>query len=161
MTLTNDQWAAIEKQLTGYFGRVELRCDGYQVVAVVEPIAALKLAIVVYVNGYWKAAWMDGKAEEARKFHRETKRYLYSARQRDEAKKKLKSRRLHVTLRDWYVGVAEKSISTWAPYWTNAKAFTRHLRKTCTDIVEVRGPTAALSPEAPSRLTGSTAGEET
>jgi len=131
---TKAQWAEIEKQLTGYFGRVELRCDGYQVVAAIEPIATLKQGIVVYVNGYVRGAWMNGEAEEAKKFHRQMKRYLYSAKQRDEATKKLKSRGLHASLRDWYSGVAEKSISTWAPYWTNAKAFTRHLRKTCTDI---------------------------
>lgn len=134
MTLTKDQWAEIEKQLCGYFGRVELRCDGYQVVAAIEPIGKLKQGIVVYVNGWVKGEWMKGEAEEAKKFHREMKRYLYPAKQRDEAKKKLKSRHLIDQLRDWYVGVAEESITTWAPYWTNAEAFTRHLRKTCTEI---------------------------
>lgn len=134
MTLTKDQWAEIEKQLCGSFGRVELRCDGYQVAAAVEQIGTLKQGIVVYVNGYVRGVWMDGKAEEAKKFHREMKRYLYPAKKRDEARKKLKSRGLHAELRGWYAGVAEKSISTWAPYWTNANAFTRHLRKTCTDI---------------------------
>lgn len=134
MTLTKEQWAAIEKQLAGYFGRVELRCDGYQVVAAVEQIGPLKQGIVVYVNGWMKGEWMKGEAEEAKKFHCEMKRYLYPAKQRDEAKKKLKSRRLIDQLRDWYAGVAGKSVSTWAPYWTDAKAFTRHLRKTCTDI---------------------------
>jgi hypothetical protein len=134
MMPTKEQWAEIEKSLSGYFGRVELRCDGYNVIASIERVAHLKEGIVVYVNGCWKGEWYDGKADEARKFHREMRRFLYPARQREEARKKLKSRRLHASLRDWYTGVAERSISTWAPYWTNAKAFTRHLRKTCADI---------------------------
>ncbi len=131
---TKAQWDEIEKQLSGYFGRVELRCDGYKVVAAIEPIDKLKQGIVVYVNGVWKGEWMRGEAEEAKKFHREMKRFLYPASKREEAKKKLRSRHLHATLRDWYAGVAERSVFTWAPYWTSARAFTRHLRKTCTDI---------------------------
>lgn len=133
-TLTKDQWTAIEKQLAGYFGRVELRCDGYLVTAAIEPIGKLKQGIVVYVNGWVKGEWMIGEAEEAKKFHREMKRYLYSASKRAEARTKLKSRRLHAELRGWYAGVAEKYITTWSPYWTDARAFTRHLRKTCTEI---------------------------
>lgn len=131
---TKEQWAEIEKQLSGYFGRVELRCDGYQVVASIAPVAKLRQGIVVYVDGWIKGEWIKGEAEEAKKFHREMKRFLYPASKREEAKKKLKSRYLHATLRNWYAGVAEGSVSTWAPYWTSAKAFTRHLRKTCTDI---------------------------
>lgn len=134
MMPTKEQWAAIEHELSGLYGRVELRCDGYTVVAAIRTVAPLKQGIVVYVNGYWKGEWMTGAAEEARKFCREKKRFLYSASQRDEARKKLKSRRLDATLRDWYAGVAEKSFSSWSLYWTNAQAFTRHLRKTCADI---------------------------
>lgn len=133
-TLSKAQWSAIEKELSGYFGAVELVCDGYKVTAVIEPIAKLKQGICVYVNGYIRGEWMKGEVDEARKFHREMKRFLYPASKRAEAKTKLKSRRLHASLREWYAGVAERSVSTWAPYWTSATAFTRHLRKTCTDI---------------------------
>lgn len=134
MPITKEQWLAIEKELSGYFGGVELLCDGYKVTAYIEPIGKMRQGIAVYVNGFIRGEWMKGEADEARKFHREMKRFLYPASQREEAKKKLKSRRLHATLRDWYAGVAERSVSTWAPYWTSVAAFTRHLRKTCTDI---------------------------
>lgn len=77
---------------------------------------------------------MDGKAEEARKFHREMKRYLYPAKRREEAKQKAKIRRFTAEYRKYFADMATACITTWAPYWTNAKAFTRHLRKTCTDI---------------------------
>jgi hypothetical protein len=138
MPVSKEQWKEVEKQLSGIFGSVVLRCDGYEVLASVEGIGTLRQGIAVYVNGWIKGEWMGGEAEEARKFHRAMKRYLYSEKQRDEARKKAKSRRLPAEIRNWYEGVATRSVSTWAPYWTNAQAFTRHLRKMCADIQVVR-----------------------
>lgn len=134
MSITKDQWAEIEQQLSGFFGRVELLCDGYKINAEVKGIAPMRQGIVVYVNGYVRGEWMKGEAEEARKFHREMKRYLFPAKARAEAAKKAKNRRFPADLREMFQRHATASVSTWAPYWTNAKAFTRHLRKTCTDI---------------------------
>lgn len=134
MIPTKDQWAAIEKELSGSYGRVELRCDGYQVVATVALIAPLRMGIAVYVNGWIKGKWFKGEAEEARKFHRPVKRYLYSAKKRDEAKKLAKRRYQTAETRKIYNDIATASFTTWTPYWTNAKAFARQLRKTCTEI---------------------------
>ena len=138
MTITKEQWVEVERQLSGPIGRCELSCDGYEVVARVATIAALQLGIVVYVNGWVRGEWMKGEAEEARKFHREMKRYIWSARLRTEAAKKAKGRHLPADLRKVYQDRVTASVSTWAPYWTNAKAFTRHLRKTCADISVVK-----------------------
>jgi hypothetical protein len=134
MSVTKEQWAAVEKELSGPYGEVELLCDGYKVTAQIQNIANLKQGIVVYVNGVIKGEWMKGEAEESRKFHREMKRYLYPAKHREEAKQKAKSRRFPADLRKYFADMATASITTWAPYWTNAKAFTRQLRKTCAEI---------------------------
>lgn len=138
MNITKEQWAEIERELSGLFGRVELLCDGYKVVANIATIAALRQGIVVYVDGFVRGEWMKGEAEEARKFHREMKRYLYPAKVRALAAKKAKNRQLPADLRKIFQRHATESFSTWAPYWTNAKAFTRHLRKTCADISVVK-----------------------
>lgn len=138
MTITKDQWADIERQLSGFLGRVELRCDGYEVVAAVKPVASLQMGIVVYVNGWIRGQWMNGETEEPRKFHREIKRYVWSAKSRAEAAKKMKSRHVSAELREIYRRRTTASVSTWAPYWTNAKAFANRLRKTCTDISVVK-----------------------
>jgi hypothetical protein len=138
MSTTKDQWAEIEQQLSGFFGRVELLCDGYKINAEVKSIAPMRQGIVVYVNGYVRGEWMKGEAEEARKFHREMKRFLYSAKQREKLKTDAKNRCLTADWRKRFRDMATASVSTWAPYWTNAKAFTRHLRKTCTDISVVK-----------------------
>ncbi len=138
MSVTKDQWAEIEQQLSGFFGRVELLCDGYKINADVKSIAFMRQGIVVYVNGYVRGEWMKGEAEEARKFHREMKRFLYSAKRRERAQAEAKKRHLSAEMRKWFQETATASISTWAPYWTSAKALTRHLRKTCTDITVVK-----------------------
>lgn len=137
MTITKEEWVEVERQLSGSFGRVVLCCNGYEITAAVESVALLRQGIVIYVNGVIRSEWIGG-AKEARMFHREMKRYLWSARLRAEAAKKAKSRRLPADLRKIYQDRATTSVSIWAPYWTNAKAFTRHLRKTCTDTSVVK-----------------------
>lgn len=133
--LTKEQWTLIETELSGMFGAVHLRCDGFEVKAEIMTVAKFRQAIVVYVNGWIKGEWMKGEAEEAKKFHRPVKRYLYSTKERDEASRKAKSRSLaHSGLRDFYARKAEASITTWAAYWTNPKLFCRNLRKTCSNI---------------------------
>lgn len=134
MSITREQWAEIEEELSGSYGLVGLLCDGYKVTAEIQHVAPLKQGIFVYVNGVIKVEWMQGKAEEAQKFHRETKHYLFSAKHREEAAKFAKNRHLSADARKRFAKMASERLSTWRPYWTNAKAFTRHLRKTCTDI---------------------------
>lgn len=135
---TKEQWLEIEKQLSGWYGQVELLCDGYKVVAVVERKSALKYVVVVYVNGFIKGEWFKGEAEEAKKFHCPKKHYLYKPSARNEAKLKLKSRRLHASMKDFYKNVTESATTLWYPYWTDPKAFCRQLRKTCTSIEVVK-----------------------
>lgn len=136
--LTKEQWQEIEIQLSGSFGRVELLCDGYKVNAEVHRRSALKYVVVVFVNGICKGEWMKDEAEESKKFYCAKKHYLYKPAARQEAKQKLKSRRLHASIKDFYKSVAEAATVIWLPYWTDPKAFCRQLRKTCTSIEVVK-----------------------
>lgn len=138
MSITREQWAAVEKELSGLFGKVELLCDGYKVAAQIRTVAKLRQGIVVYVNGALKGEWMKGEAEEARKFLREQKRYVLPAKTRDEYQKMAKSRRYSAEFRQRHAKAATARISIWMPYWTNAQSFCRHLRKTCTDLAVVK-----------------------
>lgn len=131
MPVTKEQWQKIERELSRDFGRVQLQCDGYQVMARIQAIAPLRQGIVVYVNGWVSGEWMRGEAEQARKFHRPMKRYLYGRKYREEAKKKARSRRLPPELRQFWSRNADAHVTVWVPYWPNARAFCRHLRKTC------------------------------
>lgn len=131
---TKEQWQQIEQQLSGPFGQVDLKADGYKLTLQVQGYKALRQCVVVFVDGVSKGEWYKGEAPEAKKFCREERRWLYPAKRRDEAKAKLKQRRLDPFLRNHYKGVAESFSAIWVPYWFAPKSLTRHLRKTCAEI---------------------------
>jgi hypothetical protein len=138
MALSKEEWAGVEKTLSG-FGSVRLTCDGYRVDATVEKVSAMKLGIVVYVNGLWKGAWMRGEAEEAKKFFRPVKRFLHTPKQREELLKLSRMRGMPVQDRKHFADRAVATTTIWHPDWTNAKAFCRNLRKTCQSIELCQG----------------------
>lgn len=138
MTITKEQWVDIERRLSSPFGRVDLIADGYALVLQVEGYKALRQCIVVYVNGEWKGEWVKGEAPEARKFCCEKRKWTWSAKLREVAKSKLKSRRLSPDLREHYTRVVEGFAAIWTPFWDSPKSLTRHLRKTCADISVVK-----------------------
>ncbi|SOD42308.1 hypothetical protein [Nitrosovibrio sp. Nv4] len=137
-TLTKDQWQKIETELSSPYGNVKLRCDGYEITASIQRLKPLQSCIAVYVDGWIKGEWMNGKDERALKFYCEKKRFLWSVQNRSEAKKKLLNRRLGKFLKDFYKKMVESSFSVWEPYWTSPKAFCRHIRKTCQSIELVK-----------------------
>lgn len=138
MSVTKEQWAEIEKELSFGYGRVELKADGFDVVATIINVGKLRQGIVVYVNGVIKGEWVKGEAEEARKFHREAKSFLFGAKQRQSLLKLSRIRGLCAEDKKRYANNANLSVSTWYSYWTNAKSFCRHIRKTCADIEVVK-----------------------
>jgi len=138
MAVTKEQWEEIEQRLSGSFGRVELLCDGYKITASIGRIAPLKFAIEVYVDGVIKGEWMDGESEIPRKFHQQRTCSVNSAKQRAGYLKLSKSKLWTKEERDRWAEMANSTISMWYPYWTNAKAFCRHIRKTCTSIELVK-----------------------
>lgn len=138
MAITKEQWAEIEAQLTGTLGRVELLCDGYRVNASIE-YSKMKLFVAVYVNGEIRGQWMHGEHEIPRKFHQEKKRFINSTKMRAWYTTQSKSDKLWTKEeRAKYAAQANKTLSHWMPWWTNAKAFCRHIRKTCTSIEIVK-----------------------
>lgn len=138
MPISKEQWDAIEVELNGVFGRVELLCDGHSVIAEIKSIAPLKLGILVYIDGVIKGEWWRGENEVARKFHREVKRFLYSAKDREYAKAQLKKRGMTELLRETWQKRITLCMSHWHPWWTNAKSFRRHIGKTCKEIEVVK-----------------------
>ncbi len=134
MTLTKEQWSHIEENLSGVYGNVKLRCDGYEITASVQQLKPLRSGIVIYVDGYIKGEWIIQKDERCLKFYCARKKFLWSKNKRDEAKKKLLNRRLDKGLREFYRKVAESSVSTFDFCWSSPKAFCCHLRKTCQSI---------------------------
>lgn len=133
-TLTKEQWKQIEQQLSGPFGRVELKADGYALALKVEGAGPLKQCIMVYVNGWVRGEWVKGGCPEADKFCRIKRSHVWSAKHRARAEQELKKRRLDACLRDHYERVAGSVVTAWLPYWTSPASLARHLRKTCADV---------------------------
>lgn len=138
MPITKEQKSQIEYALFGFFGRVELLCDGHNIVASVQQMGPLKQAIWVYIDGEIKGVWMRGENEVARKFHRESKHFGLPKKIREANMKAAKNTRLSKEFRDSCNVSATKTVSLWRPYWTNAKAFLKHISKTCTEIEVVK-----------------------
>lgn len=139
MAVSKEQWNEIEAQLSGMFGRVELTCDGYKINAAVER-SGMRMYVVVYVDGYTRGEWIINKegSEIPRKFHCEKKRPVGGTKMRAWYLKVSKSRAWSKEERAEYAAKAKETWSTWMPYWSNAKAFCRHIRKTCTSIEIVK-----------------------
>ena len=139
MSITKEQWAEIEKQLSGMMGRVKLMCDGYEIDANIER-CKMRLYVMVYVDGCFKGEWIANRegSEIPLKFYREQKRPAAGAKMRAWYLKESKSRFWSKEQRAEHAAKARKTFSTWIPYWPNAKAFCRHIRKTCTSIELVK-----------------------
>lgn len=141
MPITKEQQSQIEYELCGFFGRVELLCDGHKITAAVKGIGPLKQVVAIYIDGEIKGEWARGEDEFVRKFHRESKRYLLSKREREMAMKNSTNRYLPKEYREYRKASATKTLSFWYPYWTSAKLFLRHISKTCAEIEVVKiGP---------------------
>jgi hypothetical protein len=140
MAISKEQWAEIEQQLSTVMGRVELVCDGYKINAAIVNVSPLKLGIAVYVDGVTLGKWIfnEEKSEIPLKFHQEKKRHCFSAKYRALLLKQSKSTVFTKEERAGALADATKTSSHWLPYWTNAKAFCRHIRKTCTTIEIVK-----------------------
>ncbi len=135
--LTTQEWKQVETELSFMLGRVTLQADGYKVDARVVQLNSLRLGIQVFVNGQRLGAWIEGNAEEPRKFWFECKRFLYSKAKRDAAAKQARRRGLDPWWKAHLQQIATGTYSLWTPVWGSPRSFTRHLRKNCKQIVLV------------------------
>lgn len=81
MSLSKEQWMAIEKSLSVPFGHAKLKCDGYEITAQVQQIG-MKLVVAVFVDGRIKGAWLDGKDERCIKFYQCKKQLMLRGKMR-------------------------------------------------------------------------------
>ena len=133
MSLSKEQWKEIESALDHSFGRVKLKCDGYDITAVVET-SKMKLHVMIYIDGRFEGKWLDGEDERCIKFCQCKKRRVLRGEVRKKAIVNSANKRLGKEMRAMFKRHLEDSIVWWTPFWTSPKAFCRHIRKTCTQI---------------------------
>lgn len=137
MPLSKQRWDEIETNLSRQFGAVTLKCDGYQVTAVVQSYQ-MRLHVMIYIDGEFQGKWLDGKDERCTKFYRYKKKYIFSAEKRRRAHVLAQKEKFDPETRAMFKRHTEAFIEQWVPYWTSPAAFCRHIRKTCTDIEFIR-----------------------
>ncbi len=122
--LTKEQWAHVEAQLSGWFGIADLRIDGYDITLRLGRLKAMRLAIMVYVNGTidYSAKITEG-TEIQRKFWCPRKKYLHTTKYRKWLNR-LSKRRREMLGED-----ADKSFTYYWPWWTSFKSLKAHLIK--------------------------------
>jgi hypothetical protein len=125
MPISKQQWADIEKALSGTYGMVTLVCDGYDLKLSLELVDKRSLAIVTYVNGVWKGEWFRGEADEAKRFLCPVSRYIHKPKQRAALIKIYGGKRCPKA----ELERINKKFTTYQPFWTSVTALRRHLVK--------------------------------
>lgn len=134
MKLQKDQVAAVMDALKFYPGRVELECDGYNVIAEIVQRTGLKLEIMVYVNGAFKGEWLIKHTPECTKFFRKITKYVRDKEARSEAARWLKKRGLSQEDKEFWLNIAEHKFTYYLPTFSSAASFLRHINSTCQSI---------------------------
>jgi hypothetical protein len=116
------EWKKVETTLRLPWGEARLRVDGFDLTLQVQQVKPLRYAIVPFVNGYHRGAWLTKKkgeewCEEARRFLPLKKVFLYSR------TKLMKTKLPKKTMEEW----ASLHIETRGLYWTSFAALKRHL----------------------------------
>lgn len=64
MSLTKEQWQAIEERLSHPWGSVELKVPGHVLTIQVRQIKPLRYAPMLFVDGVFKGEWTSAKCED-------------------------------------------------------------------------------------------------
>lgn len=119
---TKEQWTTIEKALAGFYSRVILQVDGYEVTLALARVGIYKNAISVYVNGWLKGKWLLAECPERQRFFRPVTRNLYKG--RDQAAIVKIIGRREAVKRGFY-----KKITNYHFDWTSFSRLKAHLIK--------------------------------
>lgn len=139
-TLTKEEWAQVDSQLSGLCGRVEMMVDGRNVTLTRGRISQNTLGVVVYIDGEWKGTWI-GKTNDCpeQPYTYPKQRFVYTSKSRAEQKKMIKRfgkrrcKEIGITAED-----VDRKITIWQPMFPSAKAVRRHYEKTFQSIELVK-----------------------
>ena len=129
--LTKEEWARVEKALSGTYGMVRVNADEFVVVFYRRLVGKNRLAIVTYVDGVMKGEWINAKNQHPeQRCLRPASRPMCNPKERADLKK-LRKRDLKA------LGPAFDPDRKWHhfdPIWPSVTALRRHYQKTFTSI---------------------------
>jgi len=117
--MSNEEWKKVEEKLSGVFGVVELKIDGYKVSVQKVLISETMLAYMVYVNGEFRGSWLIGDCEERRRFLCRHERCFTSGKTLSNYAKVFGKKS------DFYIKAAQK-YSWYTPYWRSFSSMKSH-----------------------------------
>ena len=141
MAITKEQWKDIEYEMLSPFGSVSLFIDGYEVTLAVRPNGPRKFAILPYVNGFFKGAYLRLDSEEGRRFYRPVTRHVLSLKQRQELIKVYGGKRCPKA----DLERINKTFKGIQANWTSVKALRLHYEKQNKDLQLVKIGIGTLS----------------
>jgi len=138
--MNKDQWSLFEKELCRAHGHVDLIVDGFDVALIVQQYK-MKLAIMTYVNKYFRGEWLSKDCPE-RKFMRPVMR---SAHTRKMLKIIKDARKKRAFKNATWLPDEKKTFTYYTTTWNSTGSLRRHLTKNFTSIELADGEEARLS----------------
>lgn len=117
--MTKDDWDKVKEIWSSPYSFIKLECDGY-LVSLHPLIYKLKLIHQVYINEWIKGEWMNGECEEGRRFYRVQEKFLYSAKERANAKR-------HLSKAAYKRYNYDRKYKSHHADWTSFAAFKKHI----------------------------------
>lgn len=136
--ITKEEWARVERAVSGIFGRAKLKVDGREVLLVRERVSKNGLGVVIYVDGSWEGSWIGVAKDDCpeQRYMCPHPRFRYPAKFRKELKKAGKR-----FCKKYGWGDPDEKVLIYYPYATSLTPIRRHYQKTfrSLELVEVIG----------------------
>lgn len=87
--MTNEEWKTAEERLSGIFGHVRLKIDGYNVTVEKRRLSEMRFCFVVFIDGKFQNQWTWEDCDIRRRFCHRSRRQLLSKKEMDIFKKKI------------------------------------------------------------------------
>lgn len=133
--MQQEDWEALQAQMSSPYGCMELQCDQYRL-ALQQAVSSKSKSwsTAVYVNGEFKGLWMsmengEPKHDEGRRFMRKVTRSMHSRKTIEEVRKALGKREAAKWEAEKYVHLN--------PCWTSFNSLKKHLLANNTSIERI------------------------
>lgn len=133
-------WAALERRLSSPYGSVRLRAGAHTLDLVARPISksGLKYGIAVFVDGFFRGAFLAPDSDVGKRFYPLVKRRLVPKAEAEADLRKLT--RLLGKAKARQLSGIDSVYAYRLPYWGSPKRLCAHLRKHEADLEVLEGP---------------------
>jgi hypothetical protein len=136
--MTREEWAKVEKALSGIYGQAKLKVEDCEITFQRQLVDKNKLGIMTFVDGHFLGVWFSAeKPCPEQKFLRPCSRFTHKPKTRAELKKLPKKTR--EAWGDFYD--PDRKWNGFSPFWPNVTAIRRHYQKSfqSIELIEVLG----------------------